>query len=199
MSHYFEENKKILTREREIFIEIFGSRLRFLTNNGLFSCDKIDDASLILVQNIPPLAGKLLDLGCGYGFIGVALAKKNKISLTQSDVNAVALDYAEKNARENGVSARAIHSDCFEKIDDTFDFITLNPPIHAGKETMYKMYENSAAHLNENGALFVVIQKKHGAESTVKKLNEIFLCEILYKKKGVFVIKCFKREKNIAS
>jgi 16S rRNA (guanine1207-N2)-methyltransferase len=191
VKQYFVENPEALTREREIFIDIFGEPLRFFTNNGLFSCEKIDEASLTLVKNIPPLNGSLLDLGCGYGFIGVALAKKNNVKLTQSDVNSVALDYAKKNAALNNVAAEFIHSNSFENISQSFDFITLNPPIHAGKDIMFRMYEESAAHLNEGGSLFIVIQKKHGAESSIKKLSQIFTrCEVLFKKKGTFVLQC---------
>lgn len=191
MSHYFIENFGILTLERKISVNIFGHELRFLTNNGLFSCDKIDEASLTLIKNMPSVEGAFLDLGCGYGVIGIALAKKNQITLIQSEINSLALSYAEKNAKLNNVSATSIHSDSFENIKGTFDNITLNPPIHAGKEVMYRMYEEATAHLNPGGSFFIVIQKKHGAESTLKKLREIFpKCNILYKKKGCFVIKC---------
>jgi 16S rRNA (guanine1207-N2)-methyltransferase len=142
---------------------------------------------------MPQIDGSLLDLGCGYGFIGIALAKKNEIALTQSDINSIALDYAKKNAKLNNVSATQIHSDCFEKISGTFENITLNPPIHAGKQIMERMYEEAFEFLNKNGSLFVVIQKKHGAESSQKKLHEIFgNCKILHKKRGCFVFCCTK-------
>ncbi|MCL1863964.1 MAG: methyltransferase [Defluviitaleaceae bacterium] len=190
MSHYFIENHEVLTQDREIPLEIFGHRLGFLTNNGLFSCDKIDDASLILIQNMPPVKGAFLDLGCGYGVIGISLAKTNEIVLTQSDINSLALSYAQKNAARNGVIATLIHSDSFEKINGKFETITLNPPIHAGKDVMYRMYEDSAAHLTPDGAFYIVIQKKHGAESSIKKLKTIFkYVEIIYKKKSLFVVR----------
>ena len=190
MSHYFIENPDILTNERELDLEIFGMHFKFLTNNGLFSCDKIDDASRTMLENIPELHGKLLDLGCGYGVLGVTLAKKYNIDVTISDINSLALDYAKKNAKLNNVNIKAIHSDCFENISGTFDNIVLNPPIHAGKDIMYKMYSQAAQHLTPNGSLYVVILKKHGAESTHKKLNEIYNTKIIYKKKGLFVFCC---------
>ncbi|MCL2199955.1 MAG: methyltransferase [Defluviitaleaceae bacterium] len=189
MSHYFIENPDVLTEERDIPLKIFGHELRFFTNNGLFSFGQMDEGSLTLIQNMPPVKGAFLDLGCGYGVIGIALAKKNDIVLTQSDINNLALSYAKKNAARNNVSAIFIHSDSFEKIEGKFDTITLNPPIHAGKEIMYRMYKESAAHLTPDGVFYIVIKKKHGAESSIKKLKEIYTrVEIIYKKKGCFVI-----------
>jgi 16S rRNA (guanine1207-N2)-methyltransferase len=189
MNQYFTENPNLPTRERELTTETAGKKLRFITNNGLFSCDKPDDASLLLINTLPPITGTLLDLGCGYGLIGISLATINKITLTQSDINAQALTYAEKNAALNGINATFVHSNGFEKIPQNFGTITLNPPIHAGKEVMYRLYEESAAHLNPGGTLYIVIQKKHGAESSIKKLKELFAtCEILYKRKGYFVL-----------
>jgi len=189
MSQYFVENPSVLTHERHLRLEIFNAQFTFLTNNGLFSCDKIDDASITLLKNIPPLKGTLLDLGCGYGTLGIVLSKTYNLDLTIADINNVALAYAIKNAKLNKVSATAIHSNSFANIHSKFDNIVLNPPIHAGKEIMYKMYEESAEHLLPEGALYIVIQKKHGAESTLKKFTEIFEhVDVLYKKKGCFVV-----------
>jgi 16S rRNA (guanine1207-N2)-methyltransferase len=190
--HYFIKNPDLPIHERELSLEIFGHKLHFTTNSGLFYCEKIDDASLTLVKKLPPLHNEVLDLGCGYGFIGIALAKANTISLTQSDINGIALDYARRNAKKNAIPATFIHSDGFENITQLFNTITLNPPIHAGKEAMYRLYEGAANHLHPDGSFYIVIQKKHGAESSIKKLNELFnTCEILHKKKGLYVVKCF--------
>ena len=190
MNHYFIENPDLLTDERELILNIWGITLKFLSNNGLFSCDKIDDASIAMLENLPPLEGALLDLGCGYGTLGIVLAKKYDVSLTMADINAIALEYAAKNAKLNGVAATTIHSDCFANISGKFDNIVLNPPIHAGKDIMYRMYEEAAQHLNPGGSLYVVIYKKHGAESTMKKFEEIFGgVDIVYKKKGLFVVR----------
>ncbi|MCL2286569.1 MAG: methyltransferase [Firmicutes bacterium] len=190
MNHYFIENPSLLTDERVLELEIFDMHFRFLANNGLFSCDKVDDASITLLKNIPSLKGTLLDLGCGYGTLGIVLGKKYGVELTMSDINSIALDYAVKNAELNRVNAIPVHSDSFANIKGKFDNIVLNPPIHAGKETMYRMYGESANHLTPGGALYIVIQKKHGAESTIKKLGDIFArVDVLYKKKGCFVVR----------
>ena len=188
---YFNENPAVLTQERQLGLNIFGQSFTFLANNGLFSCDKVDAASITLLENIPPLTGHILDLGCGYGVIGIVLGKTYPVKITMSDINRIALNYAEKNANRNGVTAQFIHSDGFDALDDIFDSIVLNPPIHAGKEVMYRLYEGAARHLTPGGALYIVIQKKHGAESTIKTLNGIFNeCRILYKKKGLYVLQC---------
>jgi len=192
VSHYFIENPQLLTHERKLHLKIFNLEFEFLTNNGFFSHTEIDSASQILLEYMPPIQGSLLDLGCGYGVLGIVLAKKNKVTLTISDINSLALEYAIKNAKKNNVEARAIHSNSFSAFssDDKFNHIVLNPPIHAGKNVMYHMYEESAKHLHIGGALYIVIHKKHGAESTLKKLSEIFTtCQTLYKKKGLFVFK----------
>lgn len=191
MSQYFIENPSLLTNERILELEIFGRRYEFLANNGLFSCDKVDDASITLMHNIPPLYGSLLDLGCGYGPIGIVLAKTYGVELTMSDINSIALGYATKNAKRNNIHTTAIHSDAFANITGMFDTIVLNPPIHAGKDIMYKMYHEAAQHLTHGGEFYIVIQKKHGAESTIKKLNDIFAqVKVVYKKKGCYVVCC---------
>jgi len=194
MNHYFLENPDLETLERNLALEIFHTKFRFITHNGLFSCTEIDDASVTLIKSLPPLTGTLLDLGCGYGVLGIVLAKTYPIEVTMADINRTALTYAGKNAKLNQVHATTIHSDSFANISGTFDNIVLNPPIHAGKEVMYRMYEESAQHINPGGALYVVILKKHGAESTLKKLNALFShVNILYKKKGCYVFQANKK------
>jgi len=196
-NQYFNENPAALTQERLLKLSIFGMDFTFLANNGLFSCDKIDVASIILLENIPPLTGTLLDLGCGYGPIGVVLGKKNPVHVTMSDVNRIALEYAAKNAKRNHVNAKCVYSDGFEALSYKHDNIVLNPPIHAGKDVIYRLYEGAARHLNPGGALYIVIQKKHGALSTITALEDIFHeCRILYKKKGVYVLQCVVSKNN---
>jgi len=143
----------------------------------------------------PPLQGDLLDLGCGYGLIGIVLSKTHAkaATITQSDINAIACAYTQKNAAANGVGTNVIHSDGFVGIPQCFHHITLNPPIHAGKDAVNRLYTEAAAHLHPGGALYIVIQKKHGAESTLAFLTKIFhQVKILYKRKGYFVAMCIK-------
>ena len=190
MKQYFQENKCLAADEVQIRLTKFEHEFTFFSRRGLFSYNEIDVNSLILIENIPKIKGKLLDLGCGFGAIGIILAKINPyIYLTGCDINKIAIDMAKKNAALNGVDAKYFFSDCFEGVDGFFDAIVLNPPIHAGKEVMYKMFEQAKQHLTQSGAFYIVIQKKHGAESCLRFLQKKYdCCEIVYKKKGVYVV-----------
>lgn len=194
-SHYFIADETLEDREETFTYYLGTAKVKLTSNTGMFSPGHVDFATDLLLRELPPLSGAFLDLGCGYGVIGTALGKAYPtLSVTMADVNERALRYAKANAEANGVVAKIICSDCFASIEDTFDAITLNPPIHAGKEVIFSMYEGSFAHLNKGGSLYIVIQKKHGAESTLKKLKEIFgEAETLYKKKGYFIIKATKQ------
>lgn len=193
-SHYFIEDETLESREEQFSYYFKSTKLTFLSNTGMFSPGHVDFATDLLLNELPPLSGSLLDLGCGYGVIGASLGKAYPdLAVTLSDVNGRALRYAKRNVEANGVHAALLKSDGFEDIEGSFDAITLNPPIHAGKEVIFSMYEGSFVHLNAGGSLYIVIQKKHGAESTIKKLKEVFgTCEILYKKKGYYILKATK-------
>ena len=141
---------------------------------------------------MPKINGKLLDLGCGFGAIGIMLAKINpQVSLTGCDINRIAVDAAKKNAAINGIEAEYLRSDCFDGVIGYFDTIALNPPIHAGKDVMFKMFMQAKEHLAPNGAFYIIIQKKHGAESCLRYLRGIYdSCIPVYKKKGAYIIVC---------
>lgn len=192
-SHYFIADETLEDHFTEFSYYYGAHSFTFVSNAGLFSPGHVDPASSLLIQTLPPLRGSLLDLGCGYGPIGIVLARANGLQLTMADVNPRALDCARENCRKNGVEAELLCSDCFQSISGSFDHIALNPPIHAGKAVIFEMYRQAPAHLNPGGRLYVVIQEKHGAKSTQKELTEIFgSCTVLYKKKGYYLFSCEK-------
>jgi 16S rRNA (guanine1207-N2)-methyltransferase len=194
MSHYFIDDDNLKEDEKVFYYFFNNIEFKFTSNSGLFSHGHVDPASNLLIHSMPKLSGSLLDLGCGYGPIGIVLGKINRIELTMSDVNKRALEYAERNCIDNGVKAKIVHSDSFQNIKKSFNQITINPPIHAGKAVLFEMYEKSHEHLLPDGKLYIVIQKKHGALSTIKKLQEIFdNCDMIYKRKGYFVLASTKR------
>jgi len=185
MSHYFTDDPNLTDDLRTFPYYFNGHAFRFTSNSGVFSPGHVDPESDLLIRTVPPLQGSLLDLGCGYGVIGITLCKAYYLSLTLSDVNPRSLKLAEINCEQNDVKAKALSSDCFKSIPGKFDTITLNPPIHAGKTVVYTMFEQSVEHLKEGGAFYVVMLEKHGAASAMKKLTEIYgNCTLLYKKKG---------------
>jgi 16S rRNA (guanine1207-N2)-methyltransferase len=194
MSHYFVADN-LLKEKKEKFTYIFNNENFILeSNSGMFSPGHVDYATNILLTNLPEIKGSLLDMGCGYGIIGIILGKKyNLIKLILADSNTRALECAKENCQNNHINAEIIETDCFSNITDKFDNIIINPPIHAGKKILFKMYEEAYEHLYNKGNLFIVIQKKHGAESTINKLYTIFHnCTSLYKKKGLYILCCVK-------
>jgi 16S rRNA (guanine1207-N2)-methyltransferase len=196
MNQYFNENKSLNRTLRYIDYELRGERFRFATRDGVFSKDHVDHATDILLHTIPPLHGRLADVGCGYGVIGIVLAKIYGLRLTAVDVNPAAVELTRFNCTLNGIAAEVIESDCFGGLsaaDCRLSTVVVNPPIHAGKAVTYRMYEQSRDYLNPGGKLYVVTFKKHGAESTAAKLAELFGdCVVLYKKKGIYVFELTK-------
>ena len=137
----------------------------------------------------------VLDIGCGYGIVSIILKTFfKKINLTLSDVNERALELSEENLKKVGIKEyKIIKSFSFDNIKDNFDVILSNPPIRTGKATIFQIYEESFEHLNKNGEFYCVIQTKHGAKSTQKKLEEIFgNCETLEIDGGYRIFKSVK-------
>ena len=170
-----------------------GHALRFTTDAGVFSKGEVDYGTATLLKALPEeMAGRALDLGCGWGAVGVSVGKANPgCDIVMSDVNRRALELSEKNAKANGVAVRVVESDGLKSIDGSFDYIITNPPIRAGKQVIYQMFADSAQKLTKNGQLFLVIRKQQGAESALKYLKTIFDdVETVEKSGGFWVIRC---------
>ncbi|MBQ2930349.1 MAG: class I SAM-dependent methyltransferase [Clostridia bacterium] len=171
-----------------------GHGLNFMTDAGVFSKGELDVGSRLLLDALPAFTGDVLDIGCGWGAIGVAVAKANKnAKVTMVDVNRRALDLCRQNCQRNGVTAEVIESDGMaEVMGRKFDAIVTNPPIRAGKQVIYKMFADAAQSLNLDGALYLVIRKQQGAESCVKYLKTLFNeVEKLDKSGGFWVLKAY--------
>ena len=169
-----------------------GYGLNFMTDAGVFSKGELDVGTRLLLDALPALSGDVLDLGCGWGAIGVAVAKANREArVVMADVNHRALGLAKDNCARNGVTAEVIESDGMAAVmGRTFDAVITNPPIRAGKQVIYKMFADAAVSLKEGGALYLVIRKQQGAESCVKYLRTLFgSVEKLDKSGGFWVLK----------
>ena len=191
---YFAENPDAKHDIHELNVELLGQRLTFLTDAGVFSKKMIDYGSRVLLSVLDFEAGEqVLDVGCGYGPLGLTLAKAQGVTATMVDINQRALDLAQKNAERNQVSAHIFQSNVYEKVSGIFDHIISNPPIRAGKQVVHEVISGSYEHLTEGGDLTLVIQKKQGAPSAKLKMEAVFgNCEIVKKDKGYYILRSEK-------
>ena len=194
MEHYYSSNPTSESNERNIEYNIKDKNFKFISDNGVFSKAHVDFATDFMLRTIiDEVKGDVLDLGCGYGVIGIIASKFGKANkVTMCDINNRALDLARRNAEKNKIqNFEIIESDGFKNIIQKYDTIITNPPIRAGKAVIYQMYKDAKEHLNKGGTLYLVINKKHGAPSTIEYLKELFdIVEVLDKKAGFNVIKC---------
>ena len=195
--YFSKTNDELPSNEKIIYGKINDLSFKFKTDNGVFSKDFLDFASKLLLEKMDYssiLEGQILDVGCGYGPIGIYLAYMTKNDVVMLDINPRALALSKENLKLNNVDARVVESDCLDSvIEEKFSCVITNPPIHAGKDVIYKIYDQSYEVLIEGGALWIVIQEKHGAPSTIKKLKTLFpVVETFYKKKGFYILKCVK-------
>ena len=191
---YFAENPDAKHDIHELNVELLGQQLTFLTDAGVFSKKMIDYGSRVLLSVLDFEAGeRVLDVGCGYGPLGLTLAKAQGVAATMLDINQRALDLAQKNAERNQVSAHIFQSNVYEKVNGIFDHIISNPPIRAGKQVVHEVISGSYEHLTEGGDLTLVIQKKQGASSAKSKMEAIVgNCEIVKKDKGYYILRSEK-------
>lgn len=199
MEHYYTNNPTSKSEEKEIEYYIADKKIKFIVDNGVFSKNHVDIATNFMLNVLldEDIKGKVLDVGCGYGTIGITLATFFKdLEITMIDINERALNLSKKNVALNKLeNISIIESDGLSAIkeDEKFDIVVTNPPIRAGKQVIYKMYQDSYEHLKDGGVLYLVINKKHGAPSTKEYLESLFgNCEVLDKKAGFNVIKCKK-------
>lgn len=195
MSHYFDLDPTLESKERQIKFTLYNKEYTYYTDNGVFSKTRIDEGTYIFLKVLLPLnlTGRILDLGCGYGPIGLTIAQNSKdASLVLADINSRALALASKSSVMLGINDRVtcLQSDIYEKIEGKFDYIVVNPPIRAGKAVTYNMYLGAKQYLIDGGSLFIVIRRKQGAESAFKYLETVFEnVSVLHKESGYWIIK----------
>ncbi|MFS0749605.1 class I SAM-dependent methyltransferase [Oceanobacillus sp. 1P07AA] len=194
--HYFSNNPQSKTSPRTWMYELRGRSFHFTSDVGVFSKNDIDFGSRLLIEQFqePQIKGDILDVGCGYGPIGLSLAADIKDrSVLMVDVNERAVELAKQNASANSITNVTIQtSDLYSAIDDASRFaaIVTNPPIRAGKKVVHQIFEGAKDLLLPDGELWIVIQKKQGAPSAKEKLNDLFgNVEVVKKDKGYYILK----------
>ena len=201
MSHYFQNDPLLASKKRDITLSIDGLTLHFKSDNGVFSKSKVDEGSLALLKVIIPLhlTGKILDLGCGYGPIGLTIAITSPSARVDlADINERALALCEENAQLLGLGQRVtcLQSDIYTNVEGPYDSIVVNPPIRAGKRVTYKMYEGALQRLIDGGSLYVVIRKDQGAPTASRFIEGLFgNISLISRDKGYYIYQAKKVNK----
>lgn len=196
MQHYFIEKSHNASDYFEFEDIVADMKLKFRSCDSIFSKNEVDEGTRTLLNTIfdkLELKGNGLDLGCGYGVIGVSIIKKLGLNCDMIDVNGTAVELALHNLMLNGLrsGAKVFKSNGFDSVTDNYDFIVTNPPIKTGKALLFELMDGCYQHLNQGGTLTLVIRKSHGEESLKKKLTELFgNCEILKRNKGFYILNC---------
>jgi len=173
--HYYTKDPKSELKTFLVEKEILGNKIRLYTASGLFSKERLDKGSLLLIENAQIKGKDVLDLGCGYGVVGISIAKRYGSAVTFSDINSRAVEFTIKNCKLNSIKEySAVQSDGFEDISRKFDHILLNPPQTAGKDVCLRLIEESLEHLNHGGDLQIVARHNKGGKTLSEHMRTVF-------------------------
>ncbi len=198
-SHYYSEKQEGITNNPQDFTLFFKEhKFIFTTDNGVFSKKYLDFGSHTLLEAFIPndIDAPILDVGCGYGPMGIVISTIFNRKVVMIDINERAIELANKNIKKNNACAQALKSNLYDSLDETMKFssIVSNPPIRAGKKVVFDIYRGANERLLSGGELWIVIQKKQGAPSSQKELINIFgNCEVVCKEKGYYILKSIKK------
>ena len=193
MGQYFD-NEVLPSKIVKTEANLLGKKFVFFTDNGVFSKDGLDFGSRLLLESIPldEVGGKVLDMGCGYCFLWIVINKFTSSHVDMVDVNMRALHLSEMNLKVNNCSnIEVFKSNVYENIVSKYTCIVTNPPIRAGKSVVYDIVMNAKNYLEDDGKLYLVIRKEQGAKSLIRDLKKIYTIDIINRKKGFFILKCY--------
>lgn len=194
MSYYFSNDDKLKSEIKKISVKIKDNLYSFYTDNGVFSKKGLDFGTRKLLESIPNLNGDILDLGCGYGPIGIYLAKYGNVDMV--DINKRSINLAIKNSELNKVKVNVFESDGFKNITKKYDYIVTNPPIRVGKNKLYELLFEAKKNLKNNGVMYLVINKDQGAKSVIKDLSSEYEVNVINKNKGFYIIEAKNSKTN---
>jgi 16S rRNA G1207 methylase RsmC len=200
-NHYFEEHPKSKLRFGIIRTNLRGIPFDFLTASGVFSKKRVDLGTSLLIESmILPERGYVLDVGCGYGAVGIAAAAFNpNLHVVMVDVNSRAVWLAKKNAEINNLkNVEVRHGNLYEPVKGlTFSCILSNPPVSSGMETLKAVIVGASEHLAVGGSFQMVVKSKIGKERLKIFFEEAFgNFKILARKSGYRVLMAKKSNSN---
>ena len=196
MSQYFDNDKNIKSEKRLIKFNFNNKEFSIYSDNGVFSKDRFDYGTRVLLSNIDifKLRGNVLDLGCGLGVVGIILGTFNRnINIDMIDVNERAISLTKDNLILNNIKADVFVSNVYDNVNKKYNYIITNPPIRAGKNVIRGFLLGSYDYLKDDGILYFVMRKDHGVKSMIKELSVKFNTSIVNKDKGFYVVLCTKK------
>lgn len=190
MSHYFENDQNVKHHRMLHDVKIKEQNYQFWTDHGVFSGKGLDFGTRSLLETIPvaKMTGDILDFGCGYGPIGIFLARNTDANIDMIDINERSVQLAIDNAKQNKVTPHIWTSDQYQNIHKKYDYIITNPPIRVGKEILYQILINARKYLKMGGSLWFVIHKDQGAKSVMRDLGLYYQISLINKNKGFYII-----------
>lgn len=198
MSHYFENDKNLKSEIRELSYKYNSSFFIFYSDNGVFSKNNIDYGSGLLIETYLKENDinekRVLDVGCGYGFLGIMVSRVTDSYVEMIDINKRAVHLTNMNIkRYKDFKGKTYVSNVYENVEGKYDIIITNPPIRIGKEKLLEILIGAFDHLEDNGLLYYVIRKDQGALSIKKILEENSInVEIINRNKGYFIYRAKK-------
>lgn len=198
MSHYFENDKNLKSEIRELSYKYNSSFFVFYSDNGVFSKNNIDYGSKLLIETYLKENDinekRALDVGCGYGFLGIMVSRVTDSYVEMIDINSRAVHLTNMNIkRYKDFKGKTYISNVYENVEGKYDIIITNPPIRIGKEKLLEILIGAFDHLEDNGLLYYVIRKDQGALSIKKILEENSInVEVINKDKGYFIYRAKK-------
>ena len=193
IEHYFASVPKSDERFGLVRTSLCGKPFEFLTASSVFSKRKVDSGTRLLIEAMAlPRTGCVLDIGCGYGAVGIAVAKFNpKLHVVMTDVNARAVRLTRKNFELNKVTnAEVRYGYLYEPVEDLrFNCVLSNPPVSAGMETVKAIVKESPKVMTPKASFQMVIRSKIGAKTLPSVFNETFgNCMVLARESGYRVL-----------
>lgn len=191
--HYFATFPKSEAKFGLIKTRLRGELFKFLTASSVFSKKQVDLGTRILIEAMQlPQEGTVLDVGCGYGAIGITVAASNmRLQVVMTDVNIRAVQLAKRNIKINKVSnAEVRYGYLYEPVtESTFNCVLSNPPVSAGMETVKKIISQAPRIMASKATFQMVIRSKIGSKTLPSVFNDTFgNCAVLARKSGYRVL-----------